>query len=67
MRERKCSDPERHARLKELFLRVIELEEEARGPFIDTACGDDADLRSELESLLKYHRPSDRPGSTRDE
>jgi hypothetical protein len=66
MRESKGSC-ERHARLKELFFRVVELEEEARGPFIDAACGDDVDLRSELESLLKHHRPSDLPRSTRDE
>jgi len=67
MRESRNGGCERHARLKELFLRVIEVEEEARGPFIAAACGDDAELRSELESLLKYHRPTDLPGSTQGE
>ena len=67
MRERKCSDPERHARLKELFLQAIELEEGARGPFVQAACGVDLDLRAELESLLRHHRPSDLPRAAGDE
>ena len=46
---------ERHARLKEIFLRAVELDEEDRRRFVEDACGEDAELRAELESLLNHH------------
>ena len=46
---------ERHARLKELFLGAAELDGEDRRRFVEEACGEDAELRAELESLLDHH------------
>ena len=43
---------ERWARIKELFERVRELRSERRSAFLEEACGDDYELRSEVESLL---------------
>jgi len=67
MRESRDGRPERHARLKTLFLRVIELDEAARGPFLDAECGGDAGLRADLESLLEHHLASDRQGGALDD
>ena len=49
----------RHARLRRLFFLAIGLEEEGRGIFVREACGDDSELREELESLLEHHRSTD--------
>ena len=54
-------DAERHARVKELFFRAIELEEAERSRFLEDACGSDAALRAELESLLTHFLRSDLP------
>lgn len=45
---------ERHARISELFLAVRELTPEDRTAFLDDACGDDVELRSEVEALLSF-------------
>ncbi|MCG8404087.1 MAG: serine/threonine-protein kinase [Phycisphaerales bacterium] len=45
---------ERHARVSELFLAVRELTPERRTAFLDDACGDDSELRSEVEALLSF-------------
>lgn len=50
--------PERHEQIKKLFLAVCELDEQSRNTFLDEACADDADLRTEIESLLRYHEPA---------
>jgi TolB-like protein len=47
------ASPERWKRLEELFHQALELEPEQRGHFLDAACGDDAGLREEIESLLR--------------
>src|SRR5580658_10510778 len=47
------ASPERWRRLEELFNQALELEPEKRRHFLDTACGDDAGLREEIESLLR--------------
>jgi non-specific serine/threonine protein kinase/serine/threonine-protein kinase len=46
---------DRHARVKELFLRICDLPEEDRPAALDRACGDDLELRREVESLLGFH------------
>lgn len=46
---------ERHARLKELFLWAVELDMEDQRRFVEDVCGEDAELRAELESLLDHH------------
>jgi non-specific serine/threonine protein kinase/serine/threonine-protein kinase len=43
---------ERHARMKELFLAACERTAGERGPFLDQACGDDAELRRAVGDLL---------------
>jgi len=43
---------ERHAQLKELFLAACEQSAGDRGPFLDRACGDDAELRRAVDDLL---------------
>jgi len=48
-------DATRYRRLKELFLEAAGLPRTARGEFIRTSCGDDADMREQLETLLDYH------------
>jgi len=47
--------PERHARVKELLLEAAERPASDRQALLAEACGDDEDLRSEVESLLRYH------------
>ena len=51
--DRNCKTVERHTRLKELFFRAIELDQKDRRRFVVEACGEDAELRAELESLLR--------------
>ena len=48
---------ERHERVKRLFLAACELDETARQAFLEQACQGEADIRSEVESLLKHHHP----------
>ncbi len=49
--------PERHARVNELFAEAAELEGQQRDSFLTDACGDDIELRREVESLLAYDSP----------
>lgn len=44
---------ERWLRVQELFDRALEMEAEARPAFLDEACGEDDDLRSEVEGMLE--------------
>src|SRR5215472_225735 len=45
-------DQERWRRVKDLFYAALEHEPEARRAFLDVACGEDADLRRQVELLL---------------
>jgi serine/threonine protein kinase/type II secretory pathway pseudopilin PulG len=47
--------PERWQQIKEIFDQAIECETGQRDGFLTTACGGDADLRAEVENLLKGH------------
>lgn len=49
----------RHERLRNLFLAACELEDKERAAFVALACGDDASLRGELETLLEEDRRFD--------
>jgi hypothetical protein len=51
---------ERRIRLKELFFHAIELEDKNRRRFLDEMCGEDSELRAELESLLGRTSTSER-------
>ena len=42
---------------EDLFFRALEVSAEDRATFLDEACQGDAELRREIESLLKHHRP----------
>jgi serine/threonine protein kinase len=46
-------NPERFKRLKELLLAAADLPESERKAYQDEVCGDDPDLRREVESILK--------------
>ena len=48
-------DPERWRRVGELFHRALEHGPEERSRFLDQACGGDAALRAEVDSLLAHH------------
>jgi hypothetical protein len=50
-------NPERYARVKELFLEASELPDARRRTLLDRACGGDAELRTEVETLLRFHGP----------
>jgi predicted ATPase/serine/threonine protein kinase len=56
--------PERHRRLRELFLEAIARPPEARAAYLDAACASDAELRARVEGLLARHsdESSDAPG-----
>ncbi len=45
-------------RVEEVFSRAVELPEHERAAYLETACGDDATLRAEVESLLQHEASS---------
>src|SRR5262252_5658605 len=45
-------NPERWRRVEELFHGALDFSPDARGAFLEKACGEDADLRSHVELLL---------------
>src|SRR5215831_14537091 len=47
--------PERWQQIKEILNVAVSLSGEARTSYLTTACGDDHDLRSEVQSLLMSH------------
>ena len=47
---------ERHARVRELFIAACERTAAERGSFLAEACGDDDELRQDIESLLSHHQ-----------
>ena len=47
--------PERWQRVKQLLDEAIALKDAERGPYLDRACADDFEVRSEVESLLSSH------------
>ncbi len=51
------SPAERHRRVKEIFFEAAGREGEERVAYLDSACGDDAELRADVDSLLEHHDP----------
>jgi len=51
--------PERWRRVEELYHAALERPQEQRAAFLDEACGDDQELRHEVESLLRYEQAED--------
>ncbi len=48
-------DARRWTRVKQVFQDALERPEDERGPFVLAACGDDRELKGEVESLLVAH------------
>ena len=46
------------AKVKELFLAVVEMSATQRSAYLDTACAQDPELRQEVEALLQSHENS---------
>jgi tetratricopeptide (TPR) repeat protein len=46
---------DRFERARELFIAVCDLDPDRRMAFLDEACGADAELRGEIEDLLRFH------------
>jgi Tol biopolymer transport system component len=51
--------PERYRQVGRLFDEALEREPEARGAFLEESCGQDAELRAEVERLLVHHSDSE--------
>src|SRR5215510_11656342 len=47
---------ERWHQITQIYDAAVDVEEKNRASFLEEACGDDADLRQEVESLLAYDR-----------
>ena len=50
-------DPERFRRVRQIFDQAVALSEVDRVAFLDAACGDDLELRQEVERLLRHDLP----------
>lgn len=59
MKEPEPADP--HTRIREIFEEASDLQPDKRAKFLDLACGDDADLRANLEELLGEAEADDSP------
>jgi serine/threonine protein kinase len=51
---------ERWQQIEKICQSALELEESRRGEFLEEACGADAELRREVESLLRFDKRGDR-------
>jgi eukaryotic-like serine/threonine-protein kinase len=49
------SEVEQYQRAKDIFLHAIEVKPHERDAFLAKACGSDAELRREVEQLLRFH------------
>src|SRR6266850_6755103 len=54
-------NPDRWQQIENLCLETLERESDERAGFLDAACAGDAELRRDVESLLKYAEPMDDP------
>ena len=51
--------PELWRRVEEICQRALDLNESRRAEFLDSACGDDGELRQEVESLLAHGKKAE--------
>jgi tetratricopeptide (TPR) repeat protein/predicted Ser/Thr protein kinase len=58
------TDPDRHQRVCELFLAVSRASAGERAALLDRECGDDPEIRAEVESLLSHHDSESSPIDT---
>src|SRR5215204_4362590 len=54
-RQHPMNSPERWQELKDILYSALEVERNERAAFLDEKCGDDDELRREVESLIKAH------------
>ncbi|HKQ91406.1 MAG TPA: protein kinase [Blastocatellia bacterium] len=52
-------NPDRWRQIGQLYHTALELESAARAAFLEATCGDDSELRREVESLLHAHEQAD--------
>ena len=50
--------PERWQEIKKVLEVALSLDVAQRGPYLDKTCGNDPELRQEVESLLAAHQPT---------
>ncbi|HKY03264.1 MAG TPA: hypothetical protein VJQ56_00140, partial [Blastocatellia bacterium] len=50
--------PERWKKIEELFEAAADHRPEDRAAFLDRACGDDGELRAEVEQMLEHQQPT---------
>ena len=55
----------RWEQIKRIFNAAMERPHAERAAFLDAECGDDAELRREVESLVRAARPTQSPGAVR--
>ena len=58
-------NPDRWQRIRDLLAQLIDLAERDRPAFLSVACGDDTQLRNELEELLRSHEATGARGLDR--
>jgi hypothetical protein len=49
--------PEQYQKLKHLFADAIQMDDTRRAAFLDAECAGDAELRNQIDSLLRHHHP----------
>ena len=54
--------PDRRQRIDEFFRHALKLSSEERAAFLDEACGGDAELRTQVETLIKHDRQAEAAG-----
>ncbi|MGH9843082.1 MAG: hypothetical protein ACREEM_30450 [Blastocatellia bacterium] len=52
-------NPDRWQQVGQFYHAALELEPDARAAFLDEGCGNDGELRREIESLLRAHQQAD--------
>lgn len=50
--------PERWKKIEELFEAAVDRSPQERASFLDDACGDDTELRAEIELMLEHQQPT---------
>ena len=56
-------DPERWKQIEQLCEAALERDESQRAEFLKQACGEDQELRREVESLLRHQKKADGAGT----
>ena len=57
-------DADKKRKAADVFASALELPTEVRTPYVERACGDDTELRAEVETLLNAHQDAARVVAT---